>query len=96
MTNATDWISTQNSLQLIPLTISGQTYSITTSNYYEFQNSFGATDQTISSLVKLGCGIDGYLGKPIYSDTAHNNSNIWLSFLLCGLFTLSNYYGIKF
>jgi len=91
LNTSTDWISTQNSLQLIQVPISGQTYPITTSNYFQFQNSFGATDQSIQSLVNLGCGIDGYLGKPVYSATAFNNSNTWLSFLLCGLLTLSNY-----
>lgn len=82
-------IANQNLLQKIQVTASGVSYNITTTNYYSFQNVYGATSQTLANLQSLGCLIDGYNGSPTYSNVAYNNSTTWISFAICGVASLA-------
>lgn len=87
-------IANQNILQIITVTTTTSNYNITTSNYYSFQNAYGSMPQTVASLQKLGCAIDGYQGAPIYSSTAYNNSTPWIAFLACSLISMCKEYPI--
>jgi hypothetical protein len=84
-------IANQNLLQKITVTASNNTYNITTTNYYNFQNQYGLTLQTVASLQSLGCAIDGYQGSPVYSNTAYNNSGTWVIFLIGALVTMGSF-----
>ena len=70
--NNVELISDRNVLQVHNITISSTNYPITSSNYYNFQQTYGSTAQTLSSLQGNGlwCAIDNYSGSPTYSATA--------------------------
>ena len=69
LSNNVQLISDQSILQTVNVSISSTTYTITTSNYYSFQNTF--TNQTLSSLQGSGlwCAIDSFNSGPVYSNT---------------------------
>jgi hypothetical protein len=81
-------ISDLSILQTINVSISSNNYTITTSNYYNFQNTF--TNQSLSSLQGSGlwCAIDSYSNGPVYSNTILNNSSIWVTYIITGLTAL--------
>lgn len=80
-------ISDQSILQKINVTIDSSTYAITTTNYYNFQQTFSNTSQTLAALQGTGlwCNIDSYLGGPTYSTVLSSGSNSWLTYILTGL-----------
>jgi hypothetical protein len=83
-------LANQNLLQLSTVTAGGANYNVTTSNYYALTTQYGTMSQTLSSLQNLGCLIDSYQGAPVYSNTAFNNSSVWISFLICSLVSAGN------
>lgn len=87
--NNTSLLANQNLLQIITVPAGNTTYNITTTNYYSFQNIY-SNSQTVSNLQNMNCAIDGYNGAPVYSNTAFNNSGVYVAFLIFGLVSLGN------
>ena len=94
--NNVELISDRIILQGINVTISSTDYPIVTSNYYNFQQTYSTSGQTVSSLQGNGlwCAIDNYSGGPSYSSVANSESNTWLIYVLTGLFSMSKYSAI--
>lgn len=90
LVNNVSLISDQNLLQNINVSIASVNYSITTSNYYNFQTTF--TNQTLANLQGNGlwCAIDSYNGSPKYSNVLSTNSTIWVIYITTGLSALRN------
>jgi len=95
ISNNVKLISDLSILQTINVSISSNTYTITTSNYYNFQNTF--TNQTLSSLQGSGlwCAIDSYINGPVYSNTILSSSSIWVTYIITGLSALRKEYDIQ-
>ena len=74
LVNHVELVSDRNILQLTNVTISATNYPITTSNYYNFQNTYSTKSQTVAGLQGEGlwCAIDGYNGAPTYSNVVNN------------------------
>jgi hypothetical protein len=78
-------ISDQSVLQVISVTASGVSYNIVTSNFYNFNNIYSGTTQTISDINNMYCTIDSYNGGPKYSSTANGSSTFYTNFLVAGI-----------
>ena len=95
LSNNVKLISDLSILQTINVSISSNIYTITTSNYYNFQNTF--TNQTLSSLQGTGlwCAIDSYGNSPVYSNTILSSSSIWVTYIITGLAALCKKFVMK-
>ena len=82
------FIAEQNTIEKISVMASGQTYNITTSNYYQFNSQYSSSGQTLDSLNQMCCLIDDYDDGPTYSESVYNNSFRWITFTVCGLLSV--------
>ena len=89
------FISEQNTLEKVSVVAGGQTYNITTSNYYQFDQQWSSSTQTITTLTQMGCLIDDYNGGPTYSLTVYNSSVRWVAYIVAGLLAVCGLLVIK-